>query len=90
MVILKWFVIVIGLLKLVSLFILCVIELHCKITKKRLVNLHKEYGIYTEDSIYILPRLSISFCGKYMDINFSFITWTYYSVYKLTFEDDEE
>ena len=79
---------IIGLLKLVSLFIICVIEIYYRIVKVDITGITKEYGVYKDDSWYIIPTIRISKCGKYFEIIVEFLCFQYYSSYKV--DKDEE
>ena len=80
---------VIGLLKLVSLFILCVIEIYYRIIKKNINGITKDYGIYKDDSWYIIPTIRISKCGKYFEIMVQWLCFQYYSSYKIDKNEEE-
>ena len=80
---------VIGLLKLVSLFILCVIEIYYRIINTYINGITKEYGIYKDDSWYIIPTIRISKCDKYFEIMVEWLCFQYYSSYKID-KDEEE
>ena len=79
---------IIGLLKLVSLSILCVIEIYYRIIKKDINGINKSYGIYKDDSWYIIPTIRVSKCNKYFEIMVEFLCFQYYSSYKV--DKDEE
>lgn len=74
---------IIGLLKLVSLFILCVIEIYHSIVKVDIDGITKEYGIYKDDSWYIIPTIRVSKCNKYFEIMVEFLCFQYYASYKI-------
>lgn len=74
---------IIGLLKLVSLFILCVIEIYYRIIKKDINGIDKSYGIYKDDSWYIIPTIRVSKCNQYFEIMVEFLCFQYYSSYKV-------
>ena len=80
---------IIGLLKLVSLFILCVIETYYRIIKKDINGVTKHYGIYKDSVWYIIPTIRISKCGKYFEIMVHLLCFQYYSSYKID-KDEEE
>ena len=79
---------IIGLLKLVSLFITCIIEIYYRIIKIDINGIVKEYGIYKDEYWYIIPTISISKCGKYFEVMVEFLCFKYYSSYKV--DKDEE
>ena len=81
---------IIGLLKLVSLFIICVIEIYYRIVKVDITGITKEYGVYKDDSWYIIPTIRISKCGKYFEIIVEFLCFQYYSSYKVDKDDEEK
>ena len=74
---------IIGLLKLVSLFILCVIETYYRIIKKYINGVAKQYGIYKDDSWYIIPTIRVSKCNQYFEIMVEFLCFQYYSSYHI-------
>lgn len=81
---------IIGLLKLVSLFILCVIEIYHRIIKKYINGITKQYGIYKDDSWYIIPTIRVSKSVKYFEIMVEWLCFQYYSSYNIDKDDDEK
>ena len=81
---------IIGLLKLVSLFILCVIEIYYRIIKVDINGITKEYGMYKDDSWYIIPTIRVSKCNKYFEIMIEWLCFQYYSCYNIDKDDDEK
>ena len=81
---------IIGLLKLVSLFILCVIEIYYRIIKKDINGINKSYGIYKDDSWYIIPTIRVSKCNQYFEIIVEFLCFQYYSSYKVDKDEEEK
>ena len=75
--------IILGSLKLVSLFILCIIEIYHRIVKIDIDGIIKQYGIYKNYSWYIIPTISISKCNQYFEIIVNFLCFQYYSSYKI-------
>lgn len=75
-------------LKLVSLFILFVIEIYYSITKTYINGIAKSYGVYKDDSWYIVPTIRVSKCGKYFEIMVEWLCFQYYSSYKIDKDDD--
>ena len=80
---------IIGLLKLVSLFILCIIEIYYRIVKVDINGITKQYGVYKDDSWYIIPTIRISKCNKYFEIIVEWLCFQYYSCYHID-KDDEQ
>ena len=78
---------IIGLLKLVSLFILCVIEIYCSYKDKNINGIKKSYGIYRDDSWYIIPTIRISKCNEYFELMIEFLCFQYYSSYNIDKDD---
>ena len=78
---------IIGLLKLVSLFILCVIEIYYRIIKKDINGINKSYGIYKDDSWYIIPTIRVSKCNQYFEIMVEWLCFQCYSSYKVDKDD---
>ena len=56
---------IIGLLKLVSLFILCVIKVVYHLKKDEIVEIQKSYYIYKTSEFYIIPTIRISKYNKF-------------------------
>lgn len=81
---------IIGLLKLVSLFILYVIEIYYHIIKKDINGITKQYGIYKDDSWYIIPTIRVSKCGQYFEIMVEWLCFQYYSSYKIDKDEEEK
>ena len=81
---------IIGLLKLVSLFILCVIEIYHRIVKVDINGITKQYGVYKDDSWYIIPTIRISKSGKYFEIIVEWLCFQYYSAYNIDKDDEEK
>ena len=80
----------IGLLKLVSLFILCVIEIYYRIVKVDINGVTKEYGVYKDDSWYIIPTIRVSKCNKYFEIIVEWLCFQYYNCYNIDKDDEEK
>lgn len=72
---------IIGLLKVVSLFILCIIELYFKIIDSNINGMKKSYGIYSDDQWYFIPTISVSKSNQYFEIMVYFLCFQYYSSY---------
>lgn len=81
---------IIGLLKLVSLFVLCVIEIYHLIVKVDIDGITKQYGIYKVDSWHIIPTIRISKIGKCLEIIVEWLCFQYYSCYNIDKDDDEK
>ena len=80
---------VIGLLKLVSLFILCIIEIYYRIIKVYIDGVTKQHGIYKDNNWYIIPTIKISKDSKYFYIMVYWLCFQYYSSYNID-KDEEE
>lgn len=81
---------IIGLLKLVSLFILCIIEIYYHIIKVDINGIIKECGIYTDATWYIIPTIKVSKAGKYFEIIVEWLCFQYYSCYNINIDDEEK
>ena len=75
-------------LKLVSLFILFVIETYYRIIKVDINGITKQYGIYKDIGWYIIPTIKINKCGEYFEIMVKWLCFQYYSSYKIDKDDD--
>ena len=80
---------IIGLLKLVSLFILCYITIVMKQNNKEINDIIKYYGIYKDDSWYIIPTIRFSKTGGIFEVMIEFLCIQYYSSYKIRYIEDE-
>ena len=79
---------IIGLLKLVSLFILCIIEVYNKIKGIDIIELEKVSGIYTGSELFIIPSIKISLYGnspRRFDFSILWFNLEYYSSYCLKY-----
>ena len=81
---------IIGLLKLVSLFILALLQIYHYIKGNRIVEAHRDSCFYIEDSLYILPTIQISYTSRYFEIMFHWLKIEYYEATGFTFEKDKE
>ena len=81
---------IIGLLKLVSLFILCVLQIYSKIKGNKVLESHRDACFYINDRFYIFPSIEVSKSGKYFEIAFYWFNIQYYEATKLEYEKDEE
>lgn len=77
-------------LKLVSLFVLCVIEIYYHIIKKDINGINKSYGIYKDDSWYIIPTIRFSKCNQYFELMAEWLCFQYYASYKVDKDDEEK
>lgn len=81
---------IIGLLKLVSLFILALLQIYHYIKGNKVVEAHRDSCFYIEDNFYIFPTIAISHTSRYFEIMFHWLKLEYYEATCLTFEKDEE
>ena len=81
---------IIGLLKLVSLFILCVIKVVYYLKKDEIIEIQKSYYIYKVLQFYIIPTIRINKYDKYFEVEFAWFNVEYYSSYTLIREEDEK
>ena len=81
---------IIGLLKLVSLFITCIIEIYYRIIKKDINGIVKEYGVYKDDYWYIIPTIRVSKCNQYFEIMVELLCFQYYCSYKVDKDEEEK
>ena len=59
---------IIGLLKLVSLFILALLQIYYYIKGNNVIEAHRDSCFYIEDNFYIFPTIAISYTNKYFEI----------------------
>jgi hypothetical protein len=81
---------IIGLLKLVSLFILFIIETYYRIIDVSINGITKHYGIYKDDQWYFIPTISFSKTNKYFEIMIYWLYFQYYSSYKIDKDEEEK
>ena len=81
---------IIGLLKLVSLFILALLQIYHYIKGNKVIEAHRDSCFYIEDNFYILPTIAISHTGKYFEIMFHWLKFEYYETTGLEFENEEK
>lgn len=79
---------IIGLLKLVSLFILCVVELYCHFKHINIEHIEKEYGLYKDDSFYLIPTISFHKGNVYFELMAYWLCFQYYSAYSIKKYED--
>ena len=70
-------------LKLVSRFILFVIETYHRIVKVDINGITKQYGMYKDDQWYFIPTISFSKTNKYFEIMVYWLCFQYYSAYNV-------
>ena len=80
---------IIGLLKLVSLFILALLQIYYYIKGNKVVEAHRDSCFYIEENFYIIPTIAVSHTGKYYEIIFHWLKFEYYEATALEFENDE-
>ena len=79
---------VIGLLKLVSLFILSISQLYYHIKGKQAIELHRDSIFYLSmENFYIIPTVRI-YNSSYLEIEMYWLGIEYYQAYKMEFEDE--
>ena len=76
-------------LKLVSLFILFYITVVIKQKNKEIDDIIKYYGIYRDDSWYIIPTIRICKYNNCFELMVEFLCIQYYSCYKIRYIEDE-
>ena len=76
-------------LKLVSLFILALLQIYYYIKGNKVIEAHRDSCFYIEDNFYILPTIAISHTGKYFEIMFHWLKFEYYEATGLEFEHNE-
>ena len=81
---------IIGLLKLVSLFILALLQIYHYIKGNKVIEAHRDFCFYIEDILYILPTVAISYTGEYFEIMFHWLKFEYYEATGLEFKKDKE
>ena len=79
---------IIGLLKLVSLFVLFMSQLYYHIKGKQSIELHRDSLFYfSMANFYIIPTVKI-YNSTYLEIEMYWLGIEYYQAYKMEFEDE--
>lgn len=81
---------IIGLLKVVSLFVLFVIEMYYRIIKVDIDGITKSSGIYKDSQWYLIPTISISKSNKYLEFMIYWLCFQYYASYKIDKDENEK
>lgn len=81
---------IIGLLKLVSLFILALLQIYYYVKGNKVVEAHRDSCFYIEENFYIIPTIAVSHTGRYYEIMFHWLKFEYYEATALEFENDEQ
>ena len=81
---------IIGSLKLLSLFVLALLQIYYYIKGNKVVEAHRDSCFYIEDNFYILPTIAISHTSRYFEIMFHWLKLEYYEATCLTFEHDKD
>ena len=82
--------VIIGLLKLVSLFILALLQIYYYVKCNKVVEAHRDSCFYIEENFYIIPTIAVSHTCKYYEIMFHWLKFEYYEATALEFENDEQ
>ena len=69
---------------------MCVIEIYYRIIKVNIYGITKEYGMYKDDSWYIIPTIKVCKYKKYFEIIVEWLCFQYYSCYNINKDDDEK
>ena len=80
---------VIGLLRVVSLFILVCTEVYYKIKKVDIMGIKRTHGIYKISECYIIPTFKASFTNGYFEPAFMWLWFEYYCCYSIDKDEDE-
>ena len=80
---------VIGLLRVVSLFILVCTEAYYKIKKIGIAGIKRVHGIYKTSECYIIPTFKVSFTNGYFEPCFKWLWFEYYCCYNIDKYEDE-
>jgi hypothetical protein len=80
---------IIGLLKLVSLFILCIIEIYYRIVRISIDGVRRDHGIYKDLEWYLIPAIYFTKSSKYLEVSVCFLCFKYYCAYSINKDDKE-
>ena len=64
---------IIGLLKLVSLFILALLQIYYYIKGNKIIEAHRDSCFYIEENFYIIPTIAISHTSRYFEVMFHWL-----------------
>ena len=78
---------IIGLLKLVSLFILALLQIYHYIKGNKVIEAHRDSCFYIGDNFYIFPTIAISYT-KYIEVTVHWLCIEYYESTCLEFENE--
>lgn len=81
---------IIGLLKLVSLFILALLQIYYYIKGNKVIEAHRDSCFYVENDFYIIPTISIWHTSKYVEVTVHWLCIEYYEATCLEFENEEK
>ena len=77
-------------LKLVSLFILALLQIYHYIKGNKVIEAHRDSCFYIENNFYILPTIVISHTTKYVEVIIHWLCIEYYEATCLEFENEEK
>ena len=80
---------IIGSLKLLSLFILALLQIYYYLKGNKVIEAHRDSCFYIENNFYILPIISILHTSKYIEVTVHWLCIEYYEATCLEFENDE-
>lgn len=80
---------IIGLLRLMSLFILVCVETYFRIKKIDIMGIKRTHGIYNISEWYLIPSFKFSFENGYFEPVIMWLNFEYYCCYSID-KDDEE
>ena len=80
---------IIGSIKLLSLFILALLQIYYYIKGNKVVEAHRDSCFYIEENFYIIPTIAVSHTSKYYEIIFHWLKFEYYEATAFEFENDE-
>lgn len=81
---------IIGSLKILSLFILALLQIYYYVKGNKVVEAHRDSCFYIEENFYIIPTIAVLHTGKYYEIMFRWLKFEYYEATALEFENDEK
>ena len=74
---------IIGLLKVVGLFILLGIEIYYKIKEIDIDGIKRESGIYKTGYFYIIPSIKFTISERFFEISLNWLYFEYYCAYNI-------
>lgn len=77
---------IVGLLKLVSIFVCFILQIYNKIKGTPIMEFHRNSSFYIDSAFCIIPTIEISTSVGYFEITFHLFNMLYYEAIKIEYE----